>query len=337
MDISIIIPVYNVDKYLSKCLDSILSQTFTDYEVIMVDDGSTDTSGSICDEYAKKDKRIKVIHKENGGVSSARNCGLRQSRGTWICFVDADDSLLQSGLQILFSLSEANPDVDMVIAGFLKTDGIKNIMSVDVDNSIYKIPKEKALLQMFVPTHHQYIGYPWAKLYRASVIVNNQIFFDTSIAMGEDLYFNVMFICHCIHEIMFTATPVYAYNVGRMDSAMNSIYNHFDNKIFDDFKVHLYICKTIKRYMSDRDCNYYSKLSLFYSYRKMKKKLKYYHKDDILRQIGASLIKNISFISYVSFKFRHLVSLFLKKTVGKSLFDYKRQKEKGLYTKYRVA
>ena len=89
--ISIIIPVYNVEKYLSRCLDSILSQTFTNFEVVLVDDGSTDSSGDICDEYERCDNRIKVHHKKNGGVSSARNMGLDNAVGEWITFVDADD------------------------------------------------------------------------------------------------------------------------------------------------------------------------------------------------------------------------------------------------------
>lgn len=89
--ISVIVPVYNVEKYLSRCIDSIISQTFSDFELILVDDGSTDSSGKICDEYGKKDGRVKVIHKRNGGLSSARNCGLENAKGNYICFVDSDD------------------------------------------------------------------------------------------------------------------------------------------------------------------------------------------------------------------------------------------------------
>ena len=89
--ISCIVPVYNVEKYLRRCVDSILNQTFTDFELILVDDGSPDNSPAICYEYAVKDSRIKVIHKVNGGVSSARNVGLDVAKGEWICFVDSDD------------------------------------------------------------------------------------------------------------------------------------------------------------------------------------------------------------------------------------------------------
>ena len=91
MYFSIIVPVYNVEKYLRECIDSILCQTFTDFELILVDDGSKDESGKICDEYAEKDNRIKVIHKENGGQSTARNCGVKESSGKYIVFLDSDD------------------------------------------------------------------------------------------------------------------------------------------------------------------------------------------------------------------------------------------------------
>ena len=91
--ISVIAPVYNVEKYLPRCIDSILAQTFTDFELLLIDDGSKDHSREICDEYAKKDSRIRVFHKENGGVSSARNLGLDNVKGEWITFVDSDDYL----------------------------------------------------------------------------------------------------------------------------------------------------------------------------------------------------------------------------------------------------
>ena len=91
--ISVIVPIYKAEKYIYNCIDSIINQPFTDLELILVDDGSPDNCGTICDEYAKNDKRIKVIHKKNGGVSSARNIGIEKSYGQWICFVDSDDYL----------------------------------------------------------------------------------------------------------------------------------------------------------------------------------------------------------------------------------------------------
>ncbi|OOL43593.1 glycosyl transferase family 2, partial [Enterococcus faecium] len=97
-----IVPVYKVEKYLRKCVDSILAQTFTDFEVILVDDGSPDNSGKICDEYAEKDNRVRVIHKENGGLSSARNAGIDVARGKYLGFVDSDDYIDEDMYEILY-------------------------------------------------------------------------------------------------------------------------------------------------------------------------------------------------------------------------------------------
>lgn len=91
--ISVIVPVYNTEQYLPRCIDSILSQTFTDFELLLIDDGSKDNSGKICDEYAAKDSRIRVFHKKNGGATSARILGINNSCGEFICFVDSDDSM----------------------------------------------------------------------------------------------------------------------------------------------------------------------------------------------------------------------------------------------------
>lgn len=97
--ISIIVPVYNTERYLSKCIDSILSQSFTDFELLLINDGSLDYSGAICDQYAANDSRVTVFHKENGGVSSARNLGLDNARGEWVTFVDSDDWIARTMYQ----------------------------------------------------------------------------------------------------------------------------------------------------------------------------------------------------------------------------------------------
>jgi glycosyltransferase involved in cell wall biosynthesis len=117
--ISIIVPVYKVEPYLCKCIDSILAQTFTDFELILVDDGSPDRCGEICDEYAKKDNRIRVIHKKNGGLSSARNAGIDIAKGKYIGFVDSDDYIREDMLGALFGVAEKYSS-DMVICDLLK-------------------------------------------------------------------------------------------------------------------------------------------------------------------------------------------------------------------------
>ena len=113
--ISVIVPVYNAEKYLQRCIDSILNQTFPNFELLLIDDGSKDQSGEICDEYAKKDSRVKVFHKENGGVSSARNVGIDNAVGEYICFCDSDDWVEKTWLLSFF---ERMCDNDMLITSF---------------------------------------------------------------------------------------------------------------------------------------------------------------------------------------------------------------------------
>src|SRR5690348_8514297 len=119
--ISIIVPIYDVQKYLFKCIDSILAQTFTDYELILVNDGSPDSCGEICNEFAKKDKRIKVIHKKNGGLSSARNAGLEIAKGEYIGFIDSDDFIHNKMYEILYQNALFHSS-DIIICDFLKVN-----------------------------------------------------------------------------------------------------------------------------------------------------------------------------------------------------------------------
>ena len=117
--ISVIVPVYNAEQYLPHCIDSILAQTFTDFELLLIDDGSKDNSSKICDEYEEKDKRVKVFHKKNGGVSSARNLGLDKAHGEWICFCDSDDCLKSNYLSTFCCLM---PRGEMLSQGFHASD-----------------------------------------------------------------------------------------------------------------------------------------------------------------------------------------------------------------------
>lgn len=117
MKLSIIIPVYNVEKYLHQCIDSVISQTFTDWELLLVDDGTPDNSGAICDQYANIDSRIKVFHKANGGVSSARNLGLDNAKGEWVTFVDADDFISPTFIEALVTPTIDYTDLDLVHGG----------------------------------------------------------------------------------------------------------------------------------------------------------------------------------------------------------------------------
>ena len=181
--ISIIIPVYNCSKYINKCIDSIISQKGVDYEILLIDDGSTDSSGNICDLYAKKHKNIMVYHKENEGVSAARNTGIDKCRGEYITFVDSDDFLEPNALSLkLKKLIEL--DVDIVIGSFNKVspegDLNASIQNTDGDSLLDANEiVEYTISYLRNPRKKQMLMSCWGKLFRMSIITKNSIRFDT--------------------------------------------------------------------------------------------------------------------------------------------------------------
>ena len=190
--ISIIVPVYNVEQYLPRCIDSILNQSFADFELLLIDDGSKDKSGAICDEYAAQDSRIRVFRKENGGVSSARNLGLDNACGEWIAFVDADDSLKERFLNDLFVNTDV--DIDLVIGGYQEFGDYHNVNKIEnkqifdfSDSAIFLDidPKRSKGLSIFY--------YPWGKLYRSSVLAFQKLRFSTKMKLAEDSTFLIAF------------------------------------------------------------------------------------------------------------------------------------------------
>lgn len=203
--ISVIVPVYNVKEYLSKCIESILSQTYSAFELILVDDGSTDGSGEICDDYASKDPRVRVIHKINGGVSSARNLGLGIVDYEYITFVDSDDYLGKAYLQ---KLSEAmsHSDADMVVGGEIKVEnGREQTFSFRND-----ILSQKRFSQLFSEYDLQKRCSPWGKLLKTQIIKEVKLEFDEKIHLGEDIIFMFQYISSC-KSICLTSSSEYYY------------------------------------------------------------------------------------------------------------------------------
>ena len=182
--ISVIVPVYNVEKYIRACLDSIINQTYRDLEIILVDDGSTDNSGAICDEYAKKDSRIKVIHKENGGQSVARNIGLQKAKGEFIGFVDSDDSIELDMFESLFS---AIQNVDIAICGYNLVAGDKRI-----ESGLLGQNKTLNQAELWKEIFGNLNNAVWNKLFRRELL--SGICFDAKFAHGEDLIFNILYL-----------------------------------------------------------------------------------------------------------------------------------------------
>ena len=217
--ISIIIPVYNVEKYILNCLESISSQTFKDFEVILVDDGSIDNSGIICDEYIKKDSRFKVYHKPNGGVSSARNFGLDKAQGDLLYFCDADDILYDYTLETLVNNFDEN--VDSTMGGYIRINTQGEIIEENNIDKNINMSVEETLIDFYRGRFDMYNGYIWNRLFRRSIIQKHHLRFREDIYIKEDGLFLVQYLCKCSHGTYYTTKPIYKYVV-HSSSVMNS-------------------------------------------------------------------------------------------------------------------
>jgi len=225
--ISIIVPVYNTEQYLPRCIDSIISQSFTDFELLLIDDGSSDESGTVCDTYSAKDNRIRVFHQENGGVSSARNLGLDNADGEWVYFVDSDDELLPDGLKVL--TDNISDEVDVVMAGYEDVDenGNKSCQTNESRTLILSQRQSVTTLYAGYGLCYFYMGYPWMRLFRNDLIKRINLRFDTEIAIKEDALFVMQYVCRSNGITKFTTRPVYRY-FHRLDSVMgitNRVYS----------------------------------------------------------------------------------------------------------------
>ena len=207
--ISIVIPVYNSEEYLDKCLSSIVLQDMSSYEVILVDDGSTDSSPLICERYSATDPRFKAIAKPNGGVSSARNVGLGIADGEYVMFVDSDDALAPGALS---ALDEAiSDDPDFVVAGFnVYNENIFYGTTAPKSASFYPSGKIDSFLSDTMKRKGALYRGPWAKLYRNSVIRRNKIRFNESLSYAEDKLFIYEYLSHAASAVSVNVA-VYEY------------------------------------------------------------------------------------------------------------------------------
>lgn len=220
--ISIISPVYNVGEYLGRFLNSVQSLTFVDYEIILVDDGSTDNSGAICDEYASSDCRFLVIHQPNAGVSAARNAGINAARGKYICFFDPDDEVLPDCLGLL--VARTADDVGLVSGSFIKFTN--DVLVPDKKPSKSRRYSNNQFIRMM--SHYKERNtsrYIWTKLFVSSIIKSHHLQFDTKFTYKEDVVFMYDYLFHCDRSVACIAEPVYVY-YRRSDGAAMS---HFSN------------------------------------------------------------------------------------------------------------
>lgn len=224
--ITIIVPVYKVEQYLSQCIESILKQTFKDFEVLLIDDGSPDNSGQICDQYANKDSRIQVVHKKNRGVSSARNAGIKSARGTWICFVDSDDELKSNYLENFIQCLNKK-EADLYVAGYTKKTPYSS-SNFSLKDQIYTYEnREQAIINL---KNKVLFGIPWNKMFKTEIIHQNKLLFDESLDSYEDELFVLNYIYYA-RTIYISSAITYLYNITNSSSLSQKyipIERHFD-------------------------------------------------------------------------------------------------------------
>lgn len=229
--VSIIVPIYKAEKYLNRCIDSILAQTFTDWELLLIDDGSPDKSGDICDEYAKKDTRIRVFHKKNGGVSSARNLGLDNVQGEYVTFVDSDDWIDADNMLKCVSVIDTN-DLDILQYSFKRIDDNGNILQTK------KICTDVLGLEDYIEKGNFYMCVGGAYI-KTEIIQRNEIRFLEKIKLAEDQMF-MMEAMYMSQKFQAIDSVFYNYYFN-LNSATN-------NEKADDMINSSYKCIELKSY-----------------------------------------------------------------------------------------
>ena len=228
--ISIVVPVYNVEKYLTRCIESLINQTCNNLEIILVDDGSTDKSGKICDNYSKKDKRIKVIHKKNGGLSDARNTGIDIASGKYIGFIDSDDWILPNMYLKLYNLLIDN-SAEISVCNFIQTS--RENMKYNIKHEKIKIlNREEAIKKLSIDK--EIMDYAWNKLYKTELFKN--IRYPVGKNMEDKGTTYKLFLK--ANKIVYTNNIYYMYFY-RKDSIVNQV-NY--KLIYDDITL------SVKRY-----------------------------------------------------------------------------------------
>ncbi|MBQ6568841.1 MAG: glycosyltransferase family 2 protein [Clostridia bacterium] len=230
-EVSVIVPVYNAEKYLKRCLDSLLNQTFTDFEVIMVDDGSTDRSFNICSYYAREDLRFHAVRVPSGGVSSARNTGIGYSHGKYLAFCDSDDYVEPDWMERMYALSVGNEG--MTICGYRVVDE----RTSDGSEGRYVVPRFTYCQKSdFFDICIQTLFYTvWNKMYSARLIKSHRIEFEKGLSVGEDLLFNLAYLNVSDNAIYLDGMMGYNYVLRKSDSLDNKYY-----KDLYDIYVRLY-------------------------------------------------------------------------------------------------
>ena len=222
--VSIVAPVYNVSEYLPVFIESIIRQTYTCWELLLVDDGSTDNSGLICDDYARHDKRIRVMHKNNGGVSSARNVGIKEMKGEWALMPDPDDELPVDSLASF--VAQISNEIDLICSSYVwYKDGILCIPTKPSDDLILDRDDYISLMGI-IPQPRNLDRRVANKLFRVSIIKENGVYFSEDIHLREDILYNYQYITKCKGKIHCIPNDTYIYHM-RLSGAATSLRAHY--------------------------------------------------------------------------------------------------------------
>jgi glycosyltransferase involved in cell wall biosynthesis len=225
MMISVIVPVYNSEKRLHKCIDSILGQTYTNFELLLINDGSTDTSGDICEEFAEKDERIKVYHKENGGASSARNLGIDNAKGEYICFVDSDDYVGENYLSSFLVDFLKNNKFTFVIQSLISKSNDRIIKQSSFREGLYNADN---FSELFFINKLVACGGPVGKLYNKGIIEEQNIRFNSEIHFAEDLLFMLTYLLY-VDSVYLSNKSNYYYI--SQEGSLSKKYNSFESEV----------------------------------------------------------------------------------------------------------
>ncbi len=224
--VSVIVPVYNCEKYLDSCMKSLINQSYKDLEIILVDDGSTDNSPKICDFWASEDARISVLHKKNEGVSIARNTGLSMAKGEYITFVDSDDRLLENAMSQ--AISRMSDTVDLVTLGHRQIGINENILLEEKYDALC-ISTEDFKKEIW--QYRGRISYIWMKIYKSEIIKEHEIKYREDIKYCEDTLFVMDYLAKC-KNICFSASVGYLYLRHPDQTITRYIENHFEQALF---------------------------------------------------------------------------------------------------------
>lgn len=241
--VSVIVPFYNAEAYLPDCLNSILAQTYSDFEIILVDDGSSDKSQLTIESYRSTDDRIQLYHQHHRGVSSARNVGLKYATGDFICFVDADDQIAPTYIEDLYKAID--DQVDSSMGGFKKIDSLSH-------DECFIIPTKKIetleenLLGFYDAKSTDWQRYLWNRMFKRAIILQNNIRFEEDIFYKEDGLFVVQYLClsnglvGCVDKVLY-------YYFRNTTGAMSKTWHAFDAKVITNLDAHRMMIEAIKR------------------------------------------------------------------------------------------